>query len=256
MIAGCGRGGRNQKPPNRKASEIIIKLRNRVQDSGRVLGHPDNVGKPTKQTAAAILAVGAAVVALYLAFGRPSEKISLETYEVLGAGTAEETAKLLDNKGRVLVMVRDTGPDKNPSVEAELKAFRQILKKHADLSLIVERVQVTPTLMMSTGGGLPADLLFKALETHGKVDVVVLFFGFPQLTDPELAALKKTGAKTVVVSSFRPGYQRLLERQAIHLAIVPRTEVPSPSAQAPQTVRERFDQEYLVVTSAGPSPAP
>jgi hypothetical protein len=207
------------------------------------------MSKRTKDIAMAILAVGAAAIALYLAFGNRPPEINLDTYNVLGAVTAEETAKLLGNKGRALVMVRDTGPDKNPSVEAELKAFQQTLKQHTELTVLVQKVQVTPMLMMSTGGGLPPEELFKALETHAKIDAAVLFFGFPQLTDMQLTALKKTGVKTVVVSSFRPGYQRLLERQAIHVAIVPRLEAQSPAAPASKTMRERFDQEYLVMTS-------
>ena len=208
-----------------------------------------------KEVTVAILAVSAAAVALYLAFAGRSEKPSLDTYDVLGTVTAEETAKLLGGKGRVLIMVRDTGPDKNPSVEAELKAFQQTLKQHAGLSLVVEKVAVTPMLMMSTGGGVPLDQLFKALETHAKVDAVVLFFGFPPLSDSELAALKKTGVKTVVVSSFRPGYQQLLERKAIHLAVVPRPDAPLPVGQTPKKLRERFDQEYIIMTGpASPSP--
>lgn len=195
-----------------------------------------------------MLAVGAAAVAIYLASGKRAEQINLDTYEVLGAVTAEETAKLLGQKGKVVVMVRDTGPDKNPSVEAELKTFQRTLGKLAGLSLVVERVPVTPMLMMSTGGGLPSDQLFKILEKNAKVDAVVLFFGFPQLTDAELAALKKTGVKAVVVSSFRAGYERLLEQQAIRLAIVPRPEPLSDTGQTPKTLRERFDREYLILT--------
>lgn len=201
-----------------------------------------------KEVAVGMLAVGAAAVAIYLASGGRSEQINLDPYEVLGAVTAEETAKLLGQKGKVVVVLRDTGPDKNPSVEAELKAFQRTLGKLAGLSLVVERIPVTPMLMMSTGGGLPSDQLFKLIEKNAKVDAVVLFFGFPQLTDAELASLKKTGVKAVVVSSFRPGYERLLEQQAIHLAIVPRPEPLSDIGQPPKTLRERFDQEYLLLT--------
>jgi hypothetical protein len=200
----------------------------------------------------AVLAIGAAVVVLYLTFAGQSEMLNLDTYEVLGAVTAEETAKLLGNKGRVLVMVRDTGPDKNPSVEAELKSFQKTLNKHSGVSVIVEKVQVTPMLMMSTGGGLPPDELLKALETHAKVDAAVLFFGLPQLSDAQWSALKKTGVKIVVVSSFRPGYARLLKQHAINLAIVPRPESPAAGAQSPRTVRERFDHEYLILTGEIP----
>jgi hypothetical protein len=205
-----------------------------------------------KATLAALLAAGAAV-SLYFAFADRSPKLNLDSYGVLGAVTAEETAKLLGNKGQVLVMVRDTGADKNPSVEAELRAFHQTVKQHAGLSVVTEKIQVTPMLMMSTGGGVPPEQLLKACRTRPGPAAIVLFFGFPELADGEIAALKQSGIKIIVVSAFRPGYGRLLERQAIHLAIVPRPGAPPPTAQGSRTVRERFDQEYIVMTATGNS---
>lgn len=204
----------------------------------------------TKNIIVATVALSAAAVSVYFAVTGGSQKVNLDPYAILGTVTAEETARLLGEKGRVLVIVRDTGTDKNPSVEAELKAFQQVLKKYKGLSLQVEKFRVTPVLMMATGGGLPTDAFFKALETHGDIGAVVLFLGFPPLTDPEIGALKKGGVKTVVVSSLRPGYKRLLERQAIHVAIVPRADAPPPGGPAPRTVRGRFDQQYSILTPA------
>ena len=208
------------------------------------------MNKPTRDLLLAGLAAGAVAVSLYFALAGRSPKIDLNPYAALGAVTAEETAKLLGNQGRVLVMVRDTGADRNPSVEAELKAFRQTLKKHAGLSQVTEKIRVTPMLMMATGGGVPPDQLFKALATHANVGALVLFGGLPPLAEPELETLKKSGVKIVVVSSFHPGYRRLLEQQVIHLAIVPRPEAPPPGAQPPRTLRERFDEDYAIVTPA------
>src|SRR5947207_1248460 len=88
------------------------------------------MNKRTKEVLVVSLALGATVVSLYFGFARRSPKVNLDPYNVLGAVTAEETAKLLADKGLVLVMARDTGADKNPSVEAELNAFQQTLKKH------------------------------------------------------------------------------------------------------------------------------
>lgn len=214
------------------------------------------MSKRTKDSVVAIVAIVAAIVALCLAFGRTTEEIKLDTYEVLGVVTAEETAKLLGNKGRVVLMVRDTGPDKNPSVEAQVKAFQQTLKPHAGMNVVINRVPVTPMLMMSTGGGVPVDQLFKAIETNAKPEALVLFFGLPQLTEQELEALKRTGVRIVVVSSFRPTYQRLLERRAIHLAVVPKPGAPATTSEKPRTARERFDQEYVVMTPAVASGLP
>ncbi len=197
----------------------------------------------------AILAVGAAAVALYLGFGSRGQTVNLDTYQVLGTVTAEETAKLLGGKGRILVMVRDTGAAKNPSVEAELAAFQQTLKKQAGVSVVTDRVRVTPMMMMATGGGLPPEQFLKALQTHADIGAVVLFFGFPQLAEPEMEAVRKSGVKTVVVSALRPGYKQMLENQAIQMAIVRRANPPAPETPA-RTVRERFDQDYTVLTPA------
>ena len=204
----------------------------------------------TKNFMVGSVAVCAAVVALYFAFADRSPKLNLDPYDVLGAVTAEETAKLLGNKGLVLLIVRDTGPNKNPSVEAELKAFQETLKKQPGLATVIERIPLTPMMMMATGGGAPPDEFLKALQTHANAGAVVLFFGFPQLTEPELQTLKQSGVKMVVVSSFRTGYKQLLERQAIHLAVVPRSDAPPPGTQTPRTLRERFDQLYTTFTPA------
>jgi hypothetical protein len=210
--------------------------------------------KRTKNIIVATLAVGAAAVAIYFAFVGRSQTINLDPYDVLGAVTAEETAKLLGNQGQVLVMARGTGANKNPSVEAELKAFQQTLKKQKGITVIIQKIQVSPMQMMATGGGVPPEQFLKALETHSNLGAVVLFLGFPQLNDSELEVLKKSGIKIVVACALRPGDQRLIERQAIHLAIVPRSEPPPAGTSAPRTLRERFDQEFLIIS--GPQRTP
>jgi len=208
------------------------------------------MNKRTKDIVVVGLAAGAAAVWLYFTFAGRSPKIDLGTYSALGAVTAEETAKLLGDKGRVLVIARDTGADKNPSVESELAAFQRTLQKHAGLSQVTERFVATPMLMMATGGGVPPDQLLKALETHADVKALVLFCGLPPLDDSELESLKKRGVKTVVVSSFLPDYGRLLQQGAIHLAIVPRPDEPTPGGPPPRTLRARFDQDYVIVMAA------
>jgi hypothetical protein len=192
-----------------------------------------------------------------LGCGVSGPKVDLNnTYEVLGAVTAEETAKLAGAQGRVIVFVRDTGKVRNPLVQAELDAFQQTMKKHAGLSLVTETVPVSPTLLRGTAGGLPADQFLKGLETHPDLAAVVSFFGFPQLAEAELETLKKSGVKTVVVSALRPGYKQFLERQAIQVLIVPRSEPPPPGAPAPRTLREHFDQEYTLFTPADAASLP
>ena len=214
------------------------------------------MGKRTKDIIVGTLAVGAAAVSIYFALAGRSPKINLDLYDVLGAVTAEETAKLLGNKGQVLVLARGAGANKNPSVEAELKAFQQTLKNQKGISVITEMIQASPNEMMATGGGVPPEHFMKALETHSNLGALVLFMGFPQLTDSELEGLRKGGVKIVVACALRPGDRQLIERQVIHLAIVPRSDSPPPGAPAPRTVRERFDQEFTIITPAAAARLP
>jgi hypothetical protein len=160
--------------------------------------------------------------------------------------TAEETARLLGNPGQVLVLAPGFGGSKNPSVDAELKAFQETIKKKKGMSVVIERISLTPMQAMTTGGGIPTDQFFKSIESHPGIAALVLFFAFPSLSEAELATLKKAGLKTIAVSSFRSGYPRLMEQQVLHLTIAPRTD--SPPAGDPRTVRERFDQEYTIIT--------
>lgn len=208
-----------------------------------------------KDIMVAALAVGAAAVGLYFATGERPQKVNLDIYSVIGAVTAEETVKLLGGKGQVVIVIRDLGPAKDPSIEAQLESFRQTLKKHAGMSAAVEKIQIPPMQMMALGGVPPAQLL-RIVRDRANLSAVVSFLGFPQAGDSELDGLKKTGVKMVVISSLRPGYRRLLERQNIHLAIVPRAEPQPVSGSAPRTIRERFDLEYLVLTPADASRLP
>jgi len=215
-----------------------------------VLGIALALKRPVKDLLIAFGAAAVAVLAVYSGFSGRSQKINLDTYEVLGSVTADATANLLGNHGRVLVISRDTGPDKNPSVEAELASFAQALRKHRELTLLTAKVPISPAQMMSTGGGLPVEELFHAVQTHPNVNALVLFMAFPSLSDGEVEELKKSAVKTVVVSSFRPEYKRLLDREVMHLAIVPRPDSAPGDAPAARTLRERFDQEYAIVRRA------
>jgi len=209
--------------------------------------------KRTTSLLLAGLALVAVAAALHFGLGARTTgaaRLNLDPYTALGVVTAEETAKLLGEEGRVLVMVRDTGPNTNPSIEAQVKAFQQTLKPRRGVSVVVEKFQLTPMQMLAAAGGVPTDQLFRALAAHPNTGAVVLFFGLPPLSEKEARALKESGAKLIVVSSFRPGYRQLMERQVIHRVIAPRPEAPPPGSAPPRTARERFDQDYLLITPA------
>ena len=208
------------------------------------------MNKRTKETLIGTVAAVAIALSLYFGFGRNSSSINLGPYESLGAVTAEETAKLCGNQGHVLLMVHDMGGSRNPSVEAQISAFQQTLKRQKGMNVTIQKIQSTPMQMMATGGGVPPEPFMKALESHPNLTALVLFMGFPQLTDAELEQVHKTGIKTIVASPLRPGDRRLIQRQAIQVALVPKPDASPPNTPVPKTLRERFDQDFMIITPA------
>ncbi len=199
-----------------------------------------------------ILVIGAAGVSIYSTSTRHPPDIDLDPYQVLGVVAAEETAKVVANQGQVIVIARDA---KSESLEAELKAFSQTLKKSAGISVLpADRVKLTPAMMVS--GAVPPEELSRTLESHPNLGAVVLFFAFPDLADQQFDGLKRSGTKIVVVSGYRPHYAALLERKAIHLAIIPRPPPLPAATETGRTLRERFNREYVILTPEAPSGLP
>jgi len=60
----------------------------------------------------------------------------------------------------------------------------------------------------------------------------------------------------VVVAAYRADYQELLERRLIDLAIVPRFDALPESAKKPRTLREWFEQEYVILAPEKASALP
>ncbi|HOK78768.1 MAG TPA: hypothetical protein PLW35_13750 [Verrucomicrobiota bacterium] len=188
-----------------------------------------------------------AAVSLFLGLGGRSPKIDLGVYEALGAITAEETAKLLQDKAKLILIARDTGPDKNPSLEAQIDAFRQVLKKYRRLSVTVERFIASPMTMMATGGGIPPDQFSQILEKHKDIGTIVVFCPLPPLADSDVALLKSRKTKIVVASSFRPDYSGLMKQGVVEMVIAPKQEPPPSDAPQPRTLRELFDREFVIL---------
>lgn len=199
----------------------------------------------------AALALAAAGLVFFWSASERGPQIDLGPYDALGAAAAEEAVKLAAGKAQIVVMVRDTSPNSNVSVETELKAFQEIIRKsRPGADLAIERVPVSPMLMMSTGGGVPLDRLFATLAAHTNAAALVLFFALPGLDESQIETLKNSGVKIIVVSSLRPAYKQFLEQQAIHRAIVPRADRPPAGSPTPRTWRERFAQEFILLTPA------
>lgn len=204
----------------------------------------------------AILVIAGAVAWIYRGQSG-GQKFDLNPYQALGAGTAEETAKLLGNQGSVLVISPDTSEFQNAAVEGQLQSFQATLQKTKGMSLAgTVKFKVTPMERMATGGAVPGEQFLQALQSHPNVGAVVLFCGFPTLASQDYAALKQRGIKVIVASGYVSRYRNLLASQVIHLAIIPQFEAPPPSGKPPTTLRDWFERDFLVVTAANTAALP
>jgi len=204
--------------------------------------------KKTLVAVSAILAVAGAAAWIYHIQSGPSQRFDLNPYRALGAGVAEETAKLLGKGGQVVVVAPDTSQNPNPTVDGELDSFQETLKKNGLTVAATVRFKLTPQERMGTGGAVPGDQLFKLLESNPNIGAVVLFCAFPPLAAQDYDALRRSRIKFVVASGYLPGYRNLLETQVIHLAVVPRFDPDDSPAKKPQTLREWFESQFVVIT--------
>ena len=169
---------------------------------------------------------------------------------------AEETIKLMGDKDQIVVAAQDSREFDMPALAAQLKAFRTTARKRAKVTVEVEKITMDAMTMMTAGGRIPRAQFFEILQKYPKAGAIVLFLGFPLLSDLDFDALQQRAPKMVVVAAYRADYQELLQRRLIDLAIVPRFDALPETARKPQTLRQWFEREYVILAPEKASALP
>lgn len=198
-----------------------------------------------KKTILAVVAVlGALAILCYTQFGG-GIKMSMKPYESLGFVVAEETAKLLNNQGTVLVVTETTEGTKSPNAEAQIKGFKAGLAKTRAVTLKNTQEFKRPEAEQSQSW--PKGQAGRFVNTGDGAGAIVLFVTLPQeLSKDDIAALKASKSKLVLVTAQSPLLKSLLEQGAIHVGIVNRFP-PKPAPGGNETPRQWFDRVYIVV---------
>ncbi len=213
-------------------------------------------------TIVAVLAIAASFISIFITQCERPPKINMKPYLAVGQVAAEETAKLLGNKGKIVIVVQDTSQfkTKNSPSDVQIETFKETIKKQGGISVSgTETVKIDMMAMHGPEMGLPGDLFVKIVQKYPDADAIVSFAGAPQLTDEQISSLGQKIPKFVAVSGMGMmgmGLKKLFEEQVIQLAIVPRFEPAPPSTKKPETLREWFDQTYKVVTAENASTLP
>ena len=180
-------------------------------------------------------------------------KINLPLHQGVGLVLAEETSKVLGNKGQVVVIA--INPRKFPELKAQLAAFEKALKG-------LRGIKVKETYMVETnddpkygvGTGLSAKRFLKIQKKYPAADAIVSFVGVPNLTDEDFTGLKRPTPKFIAETRSPEKSIRLFQKGVLQVAVISRFVFPAPGPKNPHTPREWFDQYFQIVTAASLPP--
>lgn len=185
-----------------------------------------------KRLAKAVTLVSLILVALgslYLTTFKGPSAPSRQPYKKLGKAMAEETAKLLGDKGRIAILInREFGAYPIPYLDAAMKTFMDSLKEKGITVDAIEKLE-----MQKVGLAQPGPFS-KAAENWKDADAIVSLVGFPQAPAQNSGAFSNYKAKFIVVAPYQPWLKSLLQEGIVQVAILPRiasqagNEPPSP----------------------------
>lgn len=176
---------------------------------------------------------------------RPETRPHVGVGEVL----AEEAAKQLAKREKKRV-VAITLQSHDPILKTQEEAFLARLKKVCPEAEMKEFYRVDPEgeKHYGPGLGLNARRFTRIIEKNIKADVLVSFIGTPDPSAPELHHYTNKIPRFVAASRDLADVRKLLEKNWLRAAIVPRYSFPAPSAE-PKSARDWFDRQFQVVTT-------
>jgi hypothetical protein len=207
-------------------------------------------GKQTKKIIFSVVAiiVASIILVIYLIFSSGPSSASVAPFAALGEVTAQETAKLLDNKGSIVVVTRDTSQYPVPGLEVQLKAFQRTVKQRG-LTVAATEAARGETDFNDTGL-LRSDFYLSLLSKYSDAAAIVSFVGPPALSTQQIKALPQKIPKLIVVSlADVPLLNRFLRDGVVQVAIVGRRGATAQSGKKSASTRETFDQYFQVVTA-------
>ncbi len=199
-----------------------------------------NVSEQKKPMVAGICLALIALSLLWIATRSCScaPSVGTKPSDALGTVVAEETAKLLQERGKVVVLAM-----KGRQV-AEVEAFEKRLKKFSGVSIAAtEYFEVTSELP-----NVPGDVFVSLLKRYPQADAIVSFGGTPAFTADHVSALPEKLPKIIAVSWSISGVRKLLETHILQMAVLPR--LTAPPTKKPKTMRDWFDKYFQIFTAA------
>jgi hypothetical protein len=180
--------------------------------------------------------------------------INERLHRTIGRVMAEETSRLLNNTGRVVIIAMER--NKAPELRAQLAEFEKTLNE-------ISRIRIHETYNLDTGeqpkyafgSGLSPRRFTRIVNKNQNVDAVVSFVGAPNLGTNDAAEVKR-GTKFVALCRSAEKLKKFFETKLIQVAVVSRFQFPNPIQGAPHDARELFTQRFQIVTATNAGDLP
>ena len=192
--------------------------------------------------AGSFLAVAASGCWIYFAWVKQSHH-NVALHQRIGAVMAEETAKALGKKGRILLITIPAAG--HPELQTQLEEFRRALRSLGKYKIDDEELDPKGQAKYGLGSGLSARRFVREVNDT-RADAVVSFIGTPGMSDDEIASLKHT-PKFIAETGSPDDLPKLFEKRVLHVAVVSRFVFPAPGPLKPSTPQEWFDKRYQVI---------
>jgi len=208
--------------------------------------------KRNAKTIVAGLVICASVLLLYAFLHGFGPSFDTASHKALGETLANEALKLRGPAGRITIIARDTSLNKNPCVDAQLKAFQETIKKARTTNSVLF-IKLNPIRLVAVPPGDFLELIKKRTET----DVIVSLIGPPDLSDQQASQVRAKSPKIIAVcSGWGPrqvDLRRIFEQGLLTSAVISREDS---SKLAAATSRETFERNFAVVTPGNLSDLP
>lgn len=196
-----------------------------------------------------ILIIVSGVLSIFYSMSVGRRPIRTPRHEALAARLAAETARLLNNKGQILLLDAEAQQAKVPAA-IERRAY---FVKHIEHSGAIKIVAVENAKFRESIGhgdrGFAAEQFFAILKNHPNLDAIVSLAGPPELSDEQVSQLPPKLPKLIVVSGINKQVRPLMNHGLLQIAIVPRFTPLDGAAKDPKTKADWFDRYHQVVNA-------
>ena len=192
-----------------------------------------------------ILVIIASCVAIYFTQFR-AVKFNVGLHQRIGEVLAEQTARLIGTKGKVVVIAIETR--EWPELKRQLEAFNATLAKLGDFEVREYELDPKDQPKYSVGSGLSGRRYVRTVNKNTDAAVFVSFIGAPSFKEGDREQLSFS-PKLIVESRSIDDISGLFSEGLLDVAVVSRFKFPAPSPKSPSTPDEWFTKQYQIVTT-------